>query len=144
MQAHANDLIAIGHHVLSRWVFTDNDKLDADLRRTNLLPSEKAVAARLAWENIQQIAEADVFIAFTESNRFAEEQEISEVRDGGRHVEFGVAIGVRAHAPNFGKMRIMFVGPPENLFMHFDWIEQFHAWPEVLMEIGAAPLVARQ
>jgi hypothetical protein len=94
-------LLALGHVVTSRWI-----------RGGHRLPEEighaAAEALRAAWaaEDLEDLEAADVLVAFTEEARV--ERPGTPVSRGGRHVEFGYALG--------RKMPVVIVGHRENVF----------------------------
>jgi nucleoside 2-deoxyribosyltransferase len=94
-------LVALGHAVTSRWI-----------RGTHKLPegagAAAAAALRAAWaaEDLEDLEAADVVVAFTEEPRA--ERPGTPVSRGGRHVEFGYALG--------RKMPVVVVGWRENVF----------------------------
>lgn len=140
IQKHADDLIAIGHQVVSTWHNFAREDLDAKFRFRILDDETRARAASIARDNLTEMMEASDFIFFTEAPDEA-------WPGGGRHVELGFAIAI-GRTPLTTRMpvpRIILCGPyAENQFMHFDWMERYATWPDVLVNIGAAPLVARQ
>lgn len=138
MKRHAEELKMIGHKVVSTWVFEDNDAVDAQFRSSR---DASRAAQGFAEKNLDQIDECDIFVCFTEAPEGGPEV------GGGRHVELGYAIASKlgAEAEEFGSdMDIILIGPPENLFCHFAWMRRFLYWPDALVSIGAASLVARQ
>ena len=94
MEALAAVLQGLGHRVVSRWVWAAGATMS------------DGSAAEM---DIADIRKCDLFIAFTESERYAR---------GGRHVELGAAIAL-------GKV-VVVVGPREHVF---------HSMPGVL-QIG--------
>lgn len=89
---------------------------------------------RFAWEDISDLLAADTIIAFTEPPR-------SSASRGGRHVEWGIALGINCFAADRGiihrAFRLIVVGPRENLFHWLDEIEHFETWHECFESLGA-------
>jgi hypothetical protein len=113
----ASDLEAMGHDVASRWVRRSLDLQDA----------EATVEERRAWadDDIMDIMTSNCAIAFTEDP-------VSPYARGGRHVEAGIALARRT-MDDFKQldlpMRLICVGPRENVFYCLpDW-EHFRDWP---------------
>lgn len=135
MEAHGIDLRALGHEVVSSWIWTDKRSLNDHVLSTKATPEAIREVAAIARDNITEIALCDVFVVFTEYPGMKE-------NTGGRHVEMGVATIMRAE--HRAANRMMLVGPPENIFYFADGIEHFATWQDVLLEVGAAPIVARR
>ena len=105
MRGYADQLEALGHTVTSRWINGEHQASDGEL----LDPGNADHARKLMQEDLEDIFEADTFVAFTEAQR--------EPTRGGRHVEFGLAL--------WACKRIFLVGPVENLFYLYPGITQF-------------------
>lgn len=86
MEEIAAQLAGRGAGVTSRWIRGEHEGLPAEL---------------CAADDVADIAVADAVIAFTEP-------EGSPYSRGGRHVEAGIALGLRKP--------LLVVGPPENIF----------------------------
>lgn len=93
LRAYAERLRAIGHEVTSRWLGGEHEAFDASPTREQMMDWSE--------DDIADIRDADVFVAFTEHPD-------SPFGRGGRHVEAG-------HAMALGK-EICVVGPVENIF----------------------------
>ncbi len=76
---------------------------------------------RFAREDIIDVLAADVLIAFTEPPR-------SSASRGGRHVEFGIALGAR--------MPVIVVGPRENIFCWLPDVLWYPDWSAALDDIA--------
>jgi nucleoside 2-deoxyribosyltransferase len=76
-----------------------------------------ALSQKFAQEDMRDVIDCDLLIAFTEKPR-------SGFSRGGRHVELGIAIG-------FGKP-VWIVGPRENIFCWLQDIRQFNDFQECL------------
>lgn len=110
--ALARALIAQGHTVTSRWVKPDSNHV---LPTGLSAQAEDSERERFALEDVDDVRECDLLVSLQEEPR-------SNGR-GGRHVEFGLALGL-------GK-EVACVGPRETVFHHlpavkpFDTVEQF-------------------
>lgn len=93
IKGYADQLRAAGHTVTSRWLDSEHAAFDAAPTWEQMLD--------WAENDLSDINDADVFVAFTESPD-------SPFARGGRHVEFGYALAT-------GKYMIV-VGPCENIF----------------------------
>ena len=91
-----------GHVVTSRWLWTTYDGGDA----TGSSACPPAVRMQHAVEDLDDVLRADALILFAEPQQGGR---------GGRHVEFGIAIGARK--------QLVIVGEAENVF---------HYLPEVI------------
>ncbi len=108
MQFRAHDLVKDGIVVTSRWMRPDY--------RWNGVP-EDAISeyelALCAMDDLEDIGNADVFVAFTE-------QPSAGYTSGGRHVEAGYAIAL-------GKP-VLVVGPRENIFYGLPGVSVVPDW----------------
>ncbi len=117
---YAADLRAIGHTVDCRWLNGSHqlhpgaDKIDSAPSDNENTPIE---AMPFAEDDIEDIIKSDVLILFTE-------KPFSDKGRGGRHTEFGYAIGL-------GKT-VCIVGPRENVFHCLPQIQQFENWKQCL------------
>lgn len=115
--ALAQRLKAAGHEITSRWVLPETD---------HVLPtgvSEQAAdkeRERFALEDVADVYACDMMVSLMEEPR-------SNGR-GGRHVEFGMAIGIGAF--------LAIIGPRETVFHHlpsvwqFETVDEFMEWVE--------------
>lgn len=95
----AHKLQALGHTITSRWVKPDCDHvMPTGLSRQ----AEDSERQRFAMEDLDDVKACDAIISLMEEPR--------NNSRGGRHVEFGIAIGL-------SKMLII-VGPRETVFHH--------------------------
>lgn len=87
-------------------------------------PSSRAAALRqkFAQDDFRDVVECDLLIAFTEPPR-------SEKNRGGRHVELGIALGL--------KKGILIVGPRENIFCWLEGLRQFDTWERCVGWLGS-------
>lgn len=102
----AQELKALGHTVTSRWV-----KPDADHVLPTGLSAQAADAERqrFALEDLEDVAECNWCVSLMEEPR--------NNSRGGRHVEFGIAVGM-------GK-KLSVIGPRETVFHHLPAVEHF-------------------
>lgn len=96
LRAYAERLRALGHEITSRWLDGEHEAFDATPTREQMI--------EWSYDDISDICDADVLIAFTEPPT-------SEYSRGGRHVEFGYALAKG--------MFLARVGPVENIF--YSW-----------------------
>lgn len=89
----------MGHVVTSRWIEGDHEAASVESKTASLPTLE---AQKFAKADLFDLKDSDVIICFTE-------RADSPHGRGGRHVEFGLALGT-AH------MRIIVIGPTENVF----------------------------
>jgi nucleoside 2-deoxyribosyltransferase len=109
------ELEVVGHVVTSRWLLGNHQAENDQLHRG-------ADAERFAHEDLDDVRAADVMVAFTEQPRSSNSR-------GGRHVEFGYALGIG--------LRVAIVGPRENVFSCL--VDQFDSWPacrDALLELA--------
>lgn len=97
---------------------------------------EAAAALREAFcqEDLADVLAAQTVISFTEIPRQP------TTNRGGRHVEFGIAL---AQAVLGAEVRLIVVGPRENIFHHHPMVEQFDTWEEARQAIGVWVPIAR-
>jgi len=113
---YANDLRTMGVQITSRWLNGAHHATDEEL----MLPGREQLRKRFALEDWEDLLAADLLIAFTDPLRSATSR-------GGRHVEFGMALGM-------GK-RILVVGPLENVFYCLPWVEVVPDWSVALLRL---------
>lgn len=113
MQDHRKDLGTRGHSVTSRWIDGNHQIDDAGLS----LQAKEQERVRFAAEDMADLLRAETVISFTEAPRSTNSR-------GGRHVEFGVALGR-------GKFVIV-VGHRENVFHCLPQVRFFSVWEEFL------------
>jgi hypothetical protein len=118
---YAIDLSMIGHSVTSRWLAGNHQIDDAGLSTE----AEAEERTRFAEEDLADLLAADCCISFTEPPRSTNSR-------GGRHVEHGIALG--------RGMRVIVVGPRENVFHCLPRVEHFASWPEAVAELPHAPV----
>jgi len=137
---YRDDLKRRGHVVTSRWLAGDH-QIGADGRILGEQgetwfegTSASAAATRelFARHDLEDITAAEMVIAFTEDPGLAPAAGSAR---GGRHVELGYALGIRArgHRP----LTIAVVGPRENLFCWLPELRHWEDWPAFLNEMDA-------
>jgi nucleoside 2-deoxyribosyltransferase len=109
---YKTQLEALGHHVTSRWLLGAHEALD-----NGHDPFDVAWMAHCAQEDVNDIAAAQVVIAFTEPPR-------STASRGGRHVELG-------YAQAWGK-QVVICGPRENVFCALPKVQQYDSFAAYL------------
>ncbi len=102
----ARYLKGFGHEITSRWVLPDSDHVVPTGMSRKAADSERR---RFAIEDVEDVIGCDWMISLMEEPR-------SNSR-GGRHVEFGIALGL-------GK-KLTIIGPRETVFHHLDCVEHF-------------------
>jgi hypothetical protein len=122
---YREQLQAVGHDVQSRWLDGNHQISDAGtplgdhgealVEGDDGSQSERAAAlrARFAADDFEDVAGCHLLIAFTEPPR-------SSASRGGRHVELGLALGMRK--------QVVIVGPRENIFCWLPEVLQFEDW----------------
>lgn len=129
------DLEKRGHSVPARWLRGEHQvhgvEAAREVERDGPVPA--AQARLFAEDDVADVLKADVIVSFTESPRVTASR-------GGRHVEFGVGLGLRragslVHAP-----RLVVVGPLENVFHALPEVDgAFDTWPDFLAAFDALP-----
>lgn len=115
------DLEAAGHVVTSRWLAGAHQwdpvaaQMESPEEAIDSIPPE---AVRFALDDVEDVASADLLIAFTERSR------ANLASRGGRHVELGMAISQ--------DKAIFVVGPRENVFCTLPGIEVYADWHALL------------
>lgn len=99
-------LQAQGHIITSRWVMPDADHVIPAGQSEQAADAERR---RFAMEDCDDVRECDWMISLM--------QEPRDNSRGGRHIEFGMALGL-------GK-RLTIIGPRETVFHHLDEVEHF-------------------
>jgi hypothetical protein len=106
---YRESLRSLGYRVTSRWL-DGGHELDERGLSTEAGAVERA---RFAREDYLDVSCADILISFTEMPRSGNGR-------GGRHVEFGIALA--------RGMRVLVVGPRENVFHCLPEVEVFPDW----------------
>ena len=127
---YAEQLRALGHTVSARWLTGSHQIPDgAMLIDTKGLPSMPPEAVPFAQEDIADVWKADMLIALTEKPRSSNSR-------GGRHVEFGIMLALKALPHSVGRKRLVVVGPRENVFHTLPEVEHFVDWHEFMENAG--------
>lgn len=117
LNAYKRELEAWGHIVTSRWLNGEHQRHGADAAKAverHNLDSYPELGALFAQDDIDDLIEADIVIAFSERVGAA------NTGRGGRHVEIGIALAL--------KKRISLIGHRENVFHCLPEIEQWDDW----------------
>lgn len=109
------DLAERGVKVPARWLNGDHQIDNQGLS----VEAGRAARTRFATEDLSDVLSADLLIAFTEPPRSSNSR-------GGRHVEFGVAIG--------RGIPVIVVGPRENVFHCLLGVPVYATWEEALTD----------
>ena len=112
MKRRAEDLRNLGHLVTSRWVDGHHEAPGA---------LDDPSWPGIAQEDVDDVRAADVVVSFTQKRGGG----------GGRHVEFGLGLGL-------GK-RLVLVGPREHLFHTLPSVEVYLTWSEALESLATQP-----
>jgi hypothetical protein len=119
LQGYADQLRALGYEVTSRWINGDHQISDAGLAESG--EGTVAERERFALEDFEDLTNADICISFTEAPR-------SSYSRGGRHVEFGIALGL--------EISCIVVGPRENIFHCLPTIDWYPDWASALQTLS--------
>jgi len=106
MQGVARELRSLGHTVVSRWLHADPNRSDA----------------QAAAEDIEDLEECSALILFTE------EPNCGGRNRGGRHVEFGWALG--------RELDIFVIAPRENVFHYLPEVKVFDDMQRLLLYLA--------
>jgi len=106
---YAAQLAELGHVVTSRWLAGDHEAADGT--------TDSDLRARWAKEDLDDIDQSHMLLAFAEPSGTPHSR-------GGRHVEFGYALG--------RSMWVGVVGRPENIFYDLERVEQLADWPDAM------------
>lgn len=121
MRERRDELAALGYVVTSRWIDQHDGALPDSLDHAALNGNPSAGAA-FGQADVDDLARADTVISFTSPEGGGK---------GGRHVEFGLALGQ-------GK-RLVIVGPRENVFHTLPGVEHHDSWEAFLAALSGAP-----
>lgn len=107
-------LEGLGHTITSTWV----DQVELEMYGDNQRERERA-----AVKDVQEVvgSEALVYLSEAEDNVWGR---------GGRHVEFGIAVGL--------ELPIFVIGPKENLFHFFPGITHFETQEDFIRALKGA------
>lgn len=110
MQSYANQLVALGHVVVSRWIWGGHDL------REDAPPEENQ---RLAQEDVFDISTAGMLIYFADMPYNGR---------GGRHVELGISLAKR--------IPIAIIGHRENVFHYLPEITLYQTWQDFIVRLA--------
>jgi hypothetical protein len=109
-------LQALGYEITSRWIEDLGGKYGQGSFTAEQLNGDPEYCERVARRDLEDIENADTVISFTSAENGGK---------GGRHVEYGLALGL-------GK-RLVIVGPRENVFHTLPAVEWYPDWPRLVM-----------
>ena len=120
-ECHAlgKQLQSIGHTITSRWIKPGDDHVIPSGQSERAADAERR---RFAMEDCDDVRACDWMISLM--------QEPRDNSRGGRHIEFGMALGL-------GK-RLTIIGPKETVFHHLDCVEHFETSDQFLSALLAA------
>jgi len=115
MQGVRDVLQALGYTITSRWIDQHGGNLLESVVGEKL-NAEPAECSQYAEADLHDLEAADTVISFTSPGGGGK---------GGRHVEFGLALGLGKH--------LVIVGPRENVFHTLPAIEHYPDWAHLVM-----------
>lgn len=110
-------LSAIGYRITSRWIDQHNGELEKSFT-PEALSVDPEGCAPFGIADVEDLRAADIVVSFTSRDGGGK---------GGRHVEFGMALGL-------GK-RLIVVGPRENIFHTLPEVEHYPNWSRLVMAL---------
>ncbi len=125
MVGYADELRALGHIITSRWITGKHETLPG-------IDEDATEEEKCAWatEDVGDVFASTALISFTENGRNV------RAGRGGRHVEFGIAIGFNeATHPSAQNIRLIVVGPREHIFHCLEEVEQYTTWGELIAQL---------
>lgn len=117
-------LQGLGYEVTSRWIDQHGGNVLESIVAEQLNADPEA-ASHYAQVDVDDLARADTVVSFTSEGGGGK---------GGRHVEFGLALGLCK--------RIVIVGPREHVFHTLPRVECYPDWPHLVMAWSAPTLDA--
>ena len=106
-----------GHNVISRWMKPGSDHRMSD--GTLSEQAENSERERFATEDLEDLYQAEWLISLMEKPR-------GNGR-GGRHVEFGYALGMNVKTVRvFDRIKMTIIGPRETVFHHLPEVQHFN------------------
>jgi len=127
MQGYARQLEDVGFKVTSRWIYGGHDTVDAN---------SEADKTRFAQEDLDDLLDAHTVVSFTEDP----DAPVQGRGRGGRHTEFGVALG--SHVIDQGlhpvRQRLVVIGYRENVFHWLPQVQWFKTWDEFFQTLRHA------
>lgn len=149
MCGYREELVAVGHEVKAKWLDGANVGVrfggDTEVRALGVdavarieagsfgsTREEHVTLCRLAAIDLIDAQESECFISFTEPPD-------SDASRGGRHVEFGVILGLdEIDKSREGGHRVIVVGHRENIFHWMPVVEFAPTWEDAKELIGHA------
>ncbi len=131
---YADQLHSLGHQVTSRWLLGQHQAEVLEVDADGIPEHVPEVARRFAEEDVEDVTFADVVVAFSEPPR-------SEASRGGRHVEFGMALGwvLAGYRSLDGRRRsVVVIGQRENVFHCLREVAVFPDWATFLATVEPA------
>ncbi|HEV7536226.1 MAG TPA: hypothetical protein VGP90_11360 [Acidimicrobiia bacterium] len=128
---YADQLRTLGHQVTSRWLEGQHQADELEIAAAGAVHEVPEVARRFAEEDVEDVTFADVVVAFSEPPR-------SSASRGGRHVEFGMALGwvlAGYTTVDGGRRQVVVIGQRENVFHCLTEVDVFPDWPAFLATI---------
>lgn len=134
---YKSELQQRGHAAPARWLLGEHQAHGVEAARavedSGPVPAEQA--RLFASDDVEDVLAADVIIGFTEEPR-------SSATRGGRHVEFGIGLGLRRGGPAVHAPTLVIVGPLENVFHALPEVDAaFDSWEDFLVAFDALPLL---
>jgi hypothetical protein len=117
MRGYRYQLQSLGHIVTSRWI----DQHGGDLLESigdDRLNAEPGVCAHYAETDVLDLLAAETIVSFTSADGGGK---------GGRHIEFGLALGLAK--------TLIIVGPRENIFHTLPEVSVYPNWDAFLMNL---------
>lgn len=133
---YADQLRALGHQVTSHWLNGELQDHELEVETDGGPDKVPEIACRLAEQDTEDVAFADVVVSFTEPPD-------STASRGGRHVNFGMALGwlLAGYTTVDGqRRRLIVIGPRENVFHCLREVAVFPDWSSFLATVEPAPL----
>lgn len=110
-------LTALGYEITSRWIDCHAGKYLTSFT-PETLNADPDYCGKIGQKDVEDLSAADTVISFTSTDGGGK---------GGRHVEFGLALGLGKH--------LIVVGPRENVFHTLPQIEHHETWPSLVMSL---------
>lgn len=121
MREVARELEDMGYEMSCRWISGDHQIKDG------LCPDEELQERiRFALEDYHDVVASNIIISFTEVPR-------SSTTRGGRHVEFGIGLGIHK--------RLVNIGPRENIFHYLPQVEVYDSWEQARTYLEADVII---
>lgn len=130
---YADQLRALGHQVTSRWLEGQHQADELEVAAAGAVHEVPEIARRFAEEDVADVIFADTLIAFSEPPR-------STASRGGRHVEFGMALGwvLAGYKTLDGRRRrVVLIGERENVFHCLAEVSIYRNWASFLATVPA-------